>query len=118
MSETPFDQWAIVEVFGHVRLAGHVTEAMIGGGAFIRVDVPEVAGQPAFTRFYGQGAIYSITLVTEEVARRAAEAVRERALTVYIPPVRHLAPSYGGGDPHDQGQDDDEPYDAERDGDD
>jgi hypothetical protein len=32
MSETnQFDQWAVIELFGHNRIAGRVTEQVIGG---------------------------------------------------------------------------------------
>lgn len=65
-----FECWAILELFGHVRLAGKVTEATIGGCSLLRVDVPKPDGSIDFTRFYGNGAIYSMTPVTEEVARR------------------------------------------------
>lgn len=44
-----FDCWAIVEVMGHVTMAGRVTERAIGGQSFIRIDVPEsgkLAGGP------------------------------------------------------------------------
>lgn len=65
-----FECWAVLELFGHVRLAGKVTEASIGGCSFIRVDVPKADGEIDFTRYFGNGAIYSMTPVTEEVARR------------------------------------------------
>lgn len=71
MDETKatFDCWAVLELFGHVRLAGRVTEASIGGCSFLRVDVPDKDGAVQFTRYFGNGAIYSMTPVTEEVAR-------------------------------------------------
>lgn len=70
MSEkTAFNEWALVELFGHQKIVGKVSEATLAGGAFLRVDVPEFNGQPAFTRFYGPGAIYSINPVTEDIAR-------------------------------------------------
>ena len=83
-----FDSWAIVELFGHQRIAGRVTEATIGGCALLRVDVPDQpategdrwsSGQsaiPAYTRYFGNGAIYSMTPCTEEVAVRAAAGMR------------------------------------------
>lgn len=35
-----FEGWAILELMGHRRLAGHISEAQIGGASFIRIDVP------------------------------------------------------------------------------
>ena len=35
-----FNCWAIVELFGHRKLGGRVSEAMIGGAAMIRIDIP------------------------------------------------------------------------------
>lgn len=65
-----FETWAVLELFGHVRLAGLVTEASIGGCSFLRVDVPNKEGETQFTRYFGNGAIYSMTPVTKEVACR------------------------------------------------
>jgi len=36
----PFEGWAILELMGHRRLAGRLTEALVAGAAFIRIDVP------------------------------------------------------------------------------
>ena len=70
MNEKPkFDEWALVELFGHQKIVGRVSEATLAGGAFLRVDVPALNDSPAFTRFYGPGAIYSINPVSEDVAR-------------------------------------------------
>jgi len=80
MSERQFDQWAIVEVMGHQRLAGRVTEQVVGGTSFVRVDVPEAAGCQPFTRLLGSGAIYAITITDEETARAAALAMRAKPM--------------------------------------
>ncbi len=92
MSEqTPtFDVWAIVELFGHSRIAGRVCEQVIAGQGFLRVDVPVLpeggryASQAGFTRLYGPGAIYSITPVSEEIARQAAQSMRVQQVNVYV----------------------------------
>ncbi len=85
-----FDSWAIVEVFGHSKFAGHVTEQAIGGASFVRVDVPAVNGSPAFTKLFGASAIYSITPVTEELARKAVKACHSEPISVYIPEDRRI----------------------------
>ena len=82
--------WAIVELFGHTRIAGHVSEYVLGGSSFVRIDVPEVGDTPAFTRLYGAGAIYSITFTDEETARAAVGVLSPCPLTVYIPAARAL----------------------------
>lgn len=81
-----FCTWALVEIFGHERIAGEVSEQVIAGEGFIRVDVPALAGTPAFTRLYGGKAIYSITPVSEAVARLAAGTMRARPVTIYLAP--------------------------------
>ena len=70
MSEEKFEAWAIVELFGHQRVAGRITEQVIGGETFIRVDIPK--GEGFFTRMFGKGAIYCINITDEAAARLAA----------------------------------------------
>lgn len=91
MNEKSFDQWCIVELFGHQRIAGHVTEQTVGGCAFVRVDVPAVGDIPGYTRLFGQGAIYAINPVTEEISRAAAAAYRAVPVSPYeIPELRAM----------------------------
>ncbi len=106
------DAWAIVEIFGHSRIAGRVSEYVLGGSSFVRVDVPAVNGQAPFTRLYGPGAIYSMTFVDEETATRAAEAIRPAPITVYLLEPRQL-PAYGDwSEDSDRDGDDDVAYQA------
>lgn len=70
--EKKFDQWCILEIFGHRRLAGKVTESTILGGALLRIDIPVKDGTFT-TQFYGPQAIYCLTPTTEEIARAVAE---------------------------------------------
>jgi hypothetical protein len=78
-----FDEWAKVELFGHQVIVGRVTEATLAGGSFIRVDVPAVNGNPAFTRFFGPSAIYSITPVSEQIARDLLQVYRKEPVSRY-----------------------------------
>jgi len=93
MAEAPFSQWAVVELFGHQRIAGLLTEQTIGGCHFLRVDVPECEGQKAYTKLYGQGAIYAINFVEEPIARELAKRLRPQPVQEYeisnlLPPPR------------------------------
>lgn len=67
-----FEGWCIVEQLGHKRLAGYVSEQVVGGTAFIRVDVPGPDGKPVATQFLSGGSIYAITPCTEDLARKVA----------------------------------------------
>lgn len=72
-----FEEWALLELFGHQRLAGRVTEQQLGGSSFVRVDVPEDGRKKGWklTKLYNPSAIYSITPVTEETARLMARSI-------------------------------------------
>jgi hypothetical protein len=90
------DVWAIVELMGHVKLAGRLTEEEKFGAKMGRLDIPthEKCECPNASRtnvmeqtvecskcdgsgfvksfvsqYFGGGSVYRITIVTEEVAR-------------------------------------------------
>ena len=98
-----FDEWAKVELFGHQVIVGRVTEATIAGGAFIRVDVPAVNSNPPFTRFFGPSAIYSMTPVSEEIARALLQTYLTVPVTRYELP-QLPAPGPGVDHPNDHGE--------------
>jgi hypothetical protein len=77
-----FEAWGIVALFGHKQIAGRITEQAIGGETFIRVDVP--TGPEAYhTQLFGKGAIYSMRLTDEAIARAFAERSGERPVSAY-----------------------------------
>ena len=88
MDNDKFETWGVVELFEHSRIAGKISEATIGGCSFVRVDVPEVGGRPAFSKLYGNGAIYSMTPTSEEVVMAALKSIHEAPLNVYMPEVQ------------------------------
>lgn len=109
-----FEEWAVVELFGHQRIAGKVSEATIGGCAFVRVDVPDVPGlEPdapprsrGYTKYFGNGAIYAMTPCDEDVARLAVAEIERYNVPVRVQmPRPALAAASGGSD-----DDDDLPY--------
>lgn len=130
-----FEQWCIVELFGHTKLAGLVSEQSIGGAMFVRVDVPEVQREASsgkivngqyeeqkytetiaqFTRFFGANAIYSITPTSEAIARAMAQRIATRPVAAFeLPqlkalnaPAEHEAPPNGDEDERDEDDDED-----------
>lgn len=101
-----FEGWAIVEIFGHQRYAGHVSTEAFGTAVMFRVDVPALEARervslrpgyvgdkyvPAgaliqegavqgYTKLFGVGAIYAITPCTQEAAIQAVEQMQPRPL--------------------------------------
>lgn len=60
-------RWALIEIFGHRRHWGRVSEKDLAGARMLRVDVP-VDGDPAkgwTTHLYGAAAIFSLSFVDE-----------------------------------------------------
>ncbi len=76
MTTEKFKTWALVELFGHTRLAGEVSEQTIAGGAMVRIDVPETETSPAFSRIVNTQAIYAINPISEEMVRTIAPSLR------------------------------------------
>lgn len=82
----PFKGWAILELMGHRRLAGLVSEQEIGGSGFLRLDVPGPStsdgpsGPSDFiaTQFYSPSAVYCLTPTSEEMARAVAASNQPR----------------------------------------
>jgi hypothetical protein len=75
-----FAGWAIVEMMGRRRLAGHVRFVQLGGASFLRLDVPGADG-PEATQFYSPNAVYCLTPTTEDIARAAAASSRPEPVT-------------------------------------
>lgn len=79
-----FERWAVVELFGHQVVAGLVSEQMIGGQSFVRVDVPGLDGHSGFTKFYGAGAIYAISPCDEATVMEAVRRIQPRPIQMFV----------------------------------
>lgn len=73
----PEPLWAILELLGHKRLAGRVSEEERFGVNMGRIDIPNADGSYS-TQFFGGASIYRLSPVTEEVARAVALSTHER----------------------------------------
>lgn len=84
MTETNdnFGTWAILELMGHVKLAGFVTEEELFGSKMGRIDIPPGEDGKMVTQYFGGHTVYRLTPVTEEVAM--AYAARNRPRPVYV----------------------------------
>lgn len=89
METSKFEGFAIIELFGHSRIAGRVTEQSIGGTNMLRVDVPEYNEMPAFTRFIGGAAVYAINPCSEEAVMLSLSSIMP--IPVYAWDVKEMA---------------------------
>lgn len=79
-----FEEWCIIELFGHQKIAGLVSEQTLGGASFIRVDVPATDHEVAFTKFFHGNAIYGLTPTTEIMAKAMAIELGKKPINVYV----------------------------------
>jgi hypothetical protein len=90
-SDGKLSGYALVELFGHSRIVGAVSEKALGSTVLVRIDVPDLLKdgkivRKGFTRMFGPGAIYAITPVSEEIVRQLlpnidGTPIEARALT-------------------------------------
>lgn len=65
----PINTWCVLEMMGHAKTAGQVSEETHFGTVLLRIDVPAINNRPEHTEFYGGSAIYRITPCDETTAR-------------------------------------------------
>lgn len=83
--------WAIVELLGHRRLGGWVTEVELFGAKQLRLDVPSAA-EPSkvyATQVYSPKALYSFTPCSEGEARTVASYSQPAPMLEPQLPGRH-----------------------------
>ena len=95
MNETKPDErwqtWAVLELMGHVRTGGLVTEEERFGAKLGRVDIPTPEGG-FVTQYFGGGSIYRLTICDEATARRVAASNRPAPLHPWEMPCRLPGP--------------------------
>lgn len=90
------EMWALVELMGHSRIVGLVTEQTVAGSPMLRVDVPTPDGAGTkFTRFFSGNAIYGISPIEKPIA--LILAARQDA----VPVKQYELPQLAAMDPHD-----------------
>lgn len=105
-----YDGWAILELMGHVRLAGRVTEESHFGVALGRIDIPTTDGYT--TQYFGGSSIYRLTPTTEAIARSVALHNQPAPVRTWeLPKPQAIESDLNDDDDADQ---DDEAYEMER----
>lgn len=114
-----FSGWAVLELMGHRRLGGHVTEATISGKGFLRIDVPGPDKSTVATQYYSPDSVYCLTPTTEETALAVALMAQPAPVQRWELPALDAAPGTPPGrdgyvDPDYAADDDPESDDDER----
>lgn len=98
--------WCVVELMGHVRLAGKVTEKVIAGYGMLQVDIPE-ADNRWHTEFINPSSLYRLTPASARICRQIAGGYRP-AFQPIIPATAQIPKQSSWVD-----QDEDEPDDVD-----
>lgn len=77
-NQEAFKHWGILELMGHVKVAGVITEEEKFGSKIGRIDIPQVDGS-FVTQYFGGSSVYRMTVCTEEIAREVAKENGMRA---------------------------------------
>lgn len=93
----PPGEWMILELLGHRKLAGFVTEVQRYGTALIQVEVYRGDEEaPTLVQRYSPSALFGETPCAEAVARRFAAGSSYRPVTAWE--LERALPSYDGPD--------------------
>ena len=76
------DIWGVVELMGHLTLAGRLTKPGENGGLW-QIDIPD--GEHFATQLFGSQSVYRVRIVSESIAR--AYAGPKHALVEYDAPI-------------------------------
>lgn len=88
--QTHIETWAVVELMGHIRLAGRITEENHFGSVVGRIDIPQSDGS-LVTQWFGGASIYRVIPTTEPVAREIA--LNDKPKPIQVWELRHLLPA-------------------------
>jgi hypothetical protein len=70
-----FGEWCLLELMGHRKIAGFVREVTLAGAGLLRIDVYAGDAEKAeVTQFMPPSVLYCMTPISEELARRFAQA--------------------------------------------
>ena len=104
-----FQEWCVVELMGHVRMAGLVTEVELFGSKQGRIDIPN--GDGFVTQYFNGSSLYRLTPTTEEIARAVAISNQPEPVHRWELPKQITAGETNAIDADDHDQDGDEDRD-------
>lgn len=82
MDEKTPEVWAVVELMGHQRAGGRLSEEEKFGVKLGRLDVPQKDGT-FLTQYFGGSSVFRVSIVTEEMARAVAMSYPPRPVQAW-----------------------------------
>lgn len=82
MSEQTIETWGIVELMGHVRLSGRLSEENHFGSVLGRIDIPQLDGSMV-TQYFSGSSVFRITPTSEQIARDIALSDKPKPIQVW-----------------------------------
>jgi hypothetical protein len=68
-----FEGWCLLELMGHRRLGGFISEVTVAGAGMLKIDIPgDGPGEVYATQYYPPSSVYCLTPCSEEAARIVA----------------------------------------------
>lgn len=64
----------VLELMGHRRLFGYLSEVEVAGSSFLRIDMPTNSDGEQVTQLYSPSAVYAITPTSDEIVQSMAPA--------------------------------------------
>lgn len=94
------DEYAIVEVFGHRRHAGRITEIERFGAKMLRIDIPKDGDfeKGYSTHFYGGPSIFSMTPCDLATVQRINKPYQPASLLTHEPDQEDFDPCDDDGE--------------------
>lgn len=89
-SQETLETWAYIEIMGHSRIAGRVSERKMGTQIMLQVDVPKDEKEFSHSELFSPSAIFSIKPTTEEWCRKFVKARVNYDILPFIPRERQL----------------------------
>ncbi|MBI2427515.1 MAG: hypothetical protein HYV29_01710 [Ignavibacteriales bacterium] len=90
-NQETIETWAYVEIMGHQKIAGRVSERKVGVSVMLQIDVPNPTEGYSHSVLYSPQSIFSIQPTTEEWCRKFIAARIEYPVLPYIPASRQLS---------------------------
>lgn len=93
-NQETIETWAYIEIMGHNRIAGRLSERKVGIQVMLQVDVPKPDEGFSHTELFSPSSIFSIKPTTEEWCRKFVGARVNYDVLPYIPVTMQLKESF------------------------